>query len=59
MSGWGLRERLPEWLSPPEAPLIDEQTARERCVPVTNADGQRVRLIVVSRQGGSRSEDPA
>jgi hypothetical protein len=57
MTGWGLRERLLEWLSPPEAPLIDEETARERCAPVTNAVGQRQRLIVVSRQDGSRSED--
>jgi hypothetical protein len=59
MSGWGLHERLLEWLMPPEAPLIDEETARERCAPVTNAAGQRERLIVVSRQDGRHSEDAA
>jgi hypothetical protein len=59
MSGFGLHERLMEWLTPPQAPLIDEQTARERCAPVTNADGQRVRLIVVRRQDDSPSSMPA
>jgi hypothetical protein len=54
-----LHERLLLWLRPQEAPLIDEKTARERCAPLTNGDGQRERLIVVSRQDGGRSEDTA
>jgi rhodanese-related sulfurtransferase len=59
MTGWGLHERLLEWLMPPQAPLIDEKTARERCAPLVNAGGQRERLIVVSCQDGGRSSTRA